>query len=54
MIANDAMRIQNLWGVIIPYHDGNRADLDGFILHWEKFAEELVGEMQKNIRRKWA
>ena len=32
----------------IPYYDANPANLDDFILDWEDFAEEVVGEMRQD------
>ena len=52
--VGDAVRLQDLRGVKIPYHDANPANVDDFILDWEDFAEEVVGEMQQNARDKWA
>ena len=37
----------------IPYYDGNPSNLDAFILDWEDFAEEVVGEMRGAPRDKW-
>ena len=48
VIASDvgeAVRIEELRGVKIPHYDANPADPDDFILDWEDFAEEVVGEM---------
>ena len=44
--VGDAVRLEDLRGVKIPYYDANPANLDDFILDWEEFAEEVVGEMQ--------
>ena len=49
----DAIRIDDLRGIKIPYYDGNTSNLDDFILHWEDFAEEVVGEMKGAPRDKW-
>ena len=35
------------------YYDGNPSNLDDFILDWEDFAEEVVGEMRGAPRDKW-
>ena len=43
--VGDAIRIDDLRGIKIPYYDGNPSNLDHFILDWEDFAEEVVGEM---------
>ena len=51
--VGDAVRLQDLRGVKIPYYDANPANLDDFILDWEDFAEELVGEMRQDARDKW-
>ena len=48
------MRLEDLQGVKIPYYDANPANLDDFILDWEDFAEEIVGEMRQDARNKWA
>ena len=49
----DAIRIDDLRGIEIPYYDGNPSNLDDFILDWEDFAEEVVGEMKGPPRGKW-
>ena len=46
--VGDAIR-----GIQIPYYDGNPSNLDDFILDWEDFAEEVVGEMKGAPRDKW-
>ena len=51
--VGDAIRIDNLRGIRIPYYDGNPSNLDDFILEWEDFAEEVVGEMRGAPRHKW-
>ena len=51
--VRDAIRIDNLRGIKIPYYDGNPSNLDNFILDWEDFAEEVVGEMRGAPRDKW-
>ena len=51
--VGDAIRIDDLRGIKIPYYDGNPADLDDFILDWEDFTEEVVGEMKGAPRDKW-
>ena len=51
--VGDAIRIDDLRGIKIPYYDGNPSNLDDFILDWEDFAEEVVGEMQGAPRDKW-
>ena len=51
--VGDAIRIDDLRGIKIPYYDGNPSNLDGFILDWEDFAEEVVGEMRGAPRDKW-
>ena len=50
--VRDAIRIDNLRGIKIPYYDGNPFNLDDFILDWEDFAEEVVGEMKGAPRDK--
>ena len=49
----DAIRIDDLRGITIPYYDGNASNLDDFILDWEDFAEEVVGKMRGAPRDKW-
>ena len=44
--VGDTIRIDDLRGIQIPYYDGNPSNLDDFILDWEDFAEEVVGEMR--------
>ena len=51
--VGDAIRIDDLRGIKIPYYNGNPSNLDDFILDWEDFAEEVVGEMKGAPRDKW-
>ena len=51
--VRDGIRIDDLRGIKVPYYDGNPSNLDDFILDWEDFAEEVVGEMQGAPRDKW-
>ena len=51
--VGDAIRIDDLRKIKIPYYDGNPSNLDDFILDWEDFAEEVVGEMKGAPRDKW-
>ena len=51
--VGDAIRIDDLRGIKIPYYDGNPSNLDDFILDWEDFAEQVVGEMRGAPRDKW-
>ena len=51
--VGDAIRIDDLRGIKIPYYDGNPSNLDDFILDWEDFAEEVVREMRGAPRDKW-
>ena len=51
--VRDAIKIDDLRGIKIPYYDGNPSNLDDFILDWEDFAEEVVGEMKGAPRDKW-
>ena len=51
--VGDAIRIDDLRGIKILYYDGNPSNLDDFILNWEDFAEEVVGEMKGAPRDKW-
>ena len=51
--VGDAIRIDDLRGIKIPYYDGHPSSLDDFILDWEDFAEEVVGEMRGAPRDKW-
>ena len=51
--VGDAIRFDDLRGIKIPYYDGNRSNLDDFILDTEDFAEEVVGEMKGAPRGKW-
>ena len=51
--VGDAIRIDDLRRITIPYYDGNPSNLDDFILDWEDFAEEVVGEMKGAPRDKW-
>ena len=49
----DTIRIDDLRGIKFPYYDGNPSNLDDFILDWEDFAEEVVGEIKGAPRDKW-
>ena len=51
--VEDAIRIDDLRGMKIPYYDGNPSNLDDFILDGEDGAEEVVGEMKGAPRDKW-
>ena len=51
--VENSIRIDDLRGIEIPYYDGNPSTLDDFILDWEDFAEEVVGEMKGAPRDKW-
>ena len=51
--VGDAIRIDDLRGIKIPYYDGNPSNLDDFILDWEDFAEGVVGGMRGAPRDKW-
>ena len=51
--VGDAIRIDDLRGMEIPYYDGNPSNLDDFILDRGDFAEEVVGEMRGALRDKW-
>ena len=51
--VGDAIRIDDLRGIQIPYYDGNPSNLDDFILDWGDFAEEVFGEMRGAPRDKW-
>ena len=51
--VGDAIRIDDLRKIKIPYYDGNLLNLDDSILDWEDFAEEVVGEMKGAPRDKW-
>ena len=50
--VGNAIRIDDLRGIKIPYYDGNPSNLDDFILDWEDFAEEVVGEIRGAPRDK--
>ena len=49
----DAITIEDLRGIKIPHYNGNPSNLDDFILDWEDFADEVVGEMKGAPRDKW-
>ena len=51
--VGDAIKIDGLRGIKIPYYDGNPSNLDDFILDWEDLAQEVVGEMKGAPRDKW-
>ena len=52
--VGDAMRIEDVPSVKIPYYDADPLNLDDFILDWEDFAEEVMGDMRLEFRDKWA
>ena len=52
--VGDAVRLEDLRGVKIPYYDANPANLDDFMLDWEDISEEVVGEIRQDVRDKWA
>ena len=54
--VGDAVRIEDLRGVKIPHYHASPASLEDFILDWEDFAKEVVGEMRfrSDARDKWA
>ena len=52
--VGDALRLEDLRGVKIPYYDANPTDLDDFILDWKDFAEEVMAEMRQDAGDKWA
>ena len=45
--VGDAIRIDDLRGIKIPYYDGNPPNLNDFILDWEDFAEEVFGNEER-------
>ena len=49
--VGDAVSLKDLQRVKTPYHAANPANLDDFILDWEDFAEEVVGEMRQDACR---
>ena len=51
--VGNAIRIDDLRGIKILYYDGNPSNLNDFILDWEDFAGEVVGEMKGAPRDKW-
>ena len=51
--VGDAMRLEDLQGMKISYYDANPVNLDYFILDWEYFDEEVLGEMPQDARDKW-
>ena len=52
--GGDVVRLEDLRAVKIPYYNAYAANLDDFILDWEDFAEEVVGEMRQDACDKWA
>ena len=52
--VGDALRLEDLRSVEIPYYDATPANLNDFMLDWDDFAEEVVGEMRQDARDKWA
>ena len=52
--VGDAVRLEDLRCVKVPYYDANLANLDELILDWKDFAEEFAGEMRQDARDKWA
>ena len=54
--VGDTVGIEDLRGMKILHDDSNPAKSDDFILDWEDFAEEVVGQMRfgSDARDKWA
>ena len=54
--VGDAVRIKDLRSVKIPHYHANPTNVDHFIVDWEDFTEEVVGEMLfgSDARDKWA
>ena len=52
--VEDAVPIDELGGVKIPYYDAHPAHLDTFILFSEDFAEEVAGGMRHDARDRYA
>ena len=52
--VGDAVRLEDLRGVIMPYYDASHGNLDDFLLDCEDFAKEVLGEMRQDARDKWA
>ena len=51
--VGDAIMMDDLGGIKIPYYDGNPSNLDDFIFDWEDFAEGVIGGMKGAPRDKW-
>ena len=51
--VGDAIRIDDLREIKIPYYDGNPSNLDDFILDREDFAGKVAGEIRGAPRNKW-
>ena len=51
--VGEAIRIDDLRGIKIPYYDRNPSNLDDFIPDWKYFAREVVGEMKGAPRDEW-
>ena len=52
--VGDAVRIDDLRGIRIPYYDGTPSNLNDLFLGCEDFAEEVLGEMSQGPRDKRA
>ena len=53
--VGDSVRMEDHRGLKIPHYDANSANLDDFILDWDDFADEVVGQMRFGLaaRDKW-
>ena len=49
--VGEAVKLEELWGVKIPYYGANPANFDNFSFDSEAF---VVGEMRQDARDKWA
>ena len=52
--VGDAVTMEDLQGVQIPYYDSIPANFKDFILYLEDFAEKVVGDMRHVIADTWA
>ena len=52
--AGEAVRIEDLRGVRVPFYNGTPETLEDFLLDWEDFADEVMGSASQAQRDSWA
>ena len=52
--AGEAVRIEDVRGVRVPFYNGTPETLEHFLLDWEDFADEVMGSASEAQRDSWA